>query len=461
MKKPFLIYLLSTIAATTIAAQTGMPAPRLVVGITVDQLRSDYLEKFSSFYSEDGLKRLLRDGVIYSHGQYSSSNIDRASAVASIYTGTVPYQHGIIGSEWMDRKVLQLVHPTCEHLLVSTIGDELKIATDGRAYVYGVGTKNDEAVLSAGHAADGAVWRGEGGSCSVSAFERSQSSLLSQIKAHDANSNEWVASVATELLNRTELGKDEVPDLLTLNFATGVEGDFTTQSVREVELQNAYVRLDNALTRVLCEVDRKIGAANVLVFLTSTGYEAEREANLASYRVPTGVFQMTRCTALLNMYLGALYGEGQYIDATYYNNVYLNRQLIEKKQLALSNVLASCEDFLFQYKGVRDVYTSSRITLGAWTPGISSIRNAYNPKCSGDIIIEINQGWTLDNEKYGQRRYVRDSYFEFPIIFYGLNLKPQTIAEPISIEYIAPTVARYMRIRAPNACDVAPLRVNP
>ena len=141
MKKPFLIYLLSTIAATTIAAQTGMPAPRLVVGITVDQLRSDYLEKFSSFYSEDGLKRLLRDGVIYSHGQYSSRDIDRASAVASIYTGTVPYQHGIIGSEWMDRKVLQLVHPTCEHLLVSTIGDELKIATDGRAYVYGVGTK--------------------------------------------------------------------------------------------------------------------------------------------------------------------------------------------------------------------------------------------------------------------------------------------------------------------------------
>ena len=117
----------------------------------------------------------------------------------------------------------------------------------------------------------------------------------------------------------------------------------------------------------------------------------------------------------------------------------------------------TCEDFLFQYSGVRDVYTSTRLTQGAWTPGISRIRNAYHPKCSGDILIQVNPGWSLVNEDMAQSRFVRDSYFEFPLIFFGYGLKAEKVQTPITMDVVAPTVAHYMRIRAPNACSTAPL----
>lgn len=145
-------------------AQVSQAVPRLVVGIAIDQLRTDYLETFAPLYGEDGLKRLMREGVVYTSAQYASAGVDRASAVASLYTGTVPYSHGIVGEDWMDRQTLRPVHcvddfkqrgvntqetTSPQHLLVSTLGDELKVATDGRALVYSVAPSREAAVLSA------------------------------------------------------------------------------------------------------------------------------------------------------------------------------------------------------------------------------------------------------------------------------------------------------------------------
>ena len=120
-------------------------------------------------------------------------------------------------------------------------------------------------------------------------------------------------------------------------------------------------------------------------------------------------------------------------------------------------MLAHCEDFLFQFSGVRDVYTSTRMTQGAWTPGISSVRNGYNPKCSGDITIQVVPGWNLVNEERGSRKMQRDSFFEFPLIFYGYNLEPKRISTPVTVDCIAPTIAHHIRIRAPNGCNTPPL----
>ena len=63
---------------------------------------------------------------------------------------------------------------------------------------------------------------------------------------------------------------------------------------------------------------------------------------------------------------------------------------------------------------------------------------------------------TLVNEK-GEKKVVRDSYFETPLIFFGHRIKSQKIHTPVTIDYIAPTIAHAIRIRAPNSCAVAPL----
>ena len=148
-------------------------APRLVVCISIDQLRSDYLQAFEPLYSEDGFLRLLHEGLVYSHASYPFTPIDRASAMASIATGVTPYYNNIVGQKWMSRETLRPVGCVDDQkhaglqtadtgspakLSTSTIGDELKVATAGKALVYAIAPYRDAAVLSAGHAADGALW---------------------------------------------------------------------------------------------------------------------------------------------------------------------------------------------------------------------------------------------------------------------------------------------------------------
>ena len=106
---------------------------------------------------------------------------------------------------------------------------------------------------------------------------------------------------------------------------------------------------------------------------------------------------------------------------------------------------------------MRDVYSSQRLALGAGTPGIARLRNAYHPKCSGDILIQVSPGWTLVNENTHEQTIVRESYVGFPLFFMGSNIEPDTVHTPVTIDYVAPTLAKSMRIRAPNACDLAPL----
>ena len=76
-------------------AQTAPTLPRLVVNVTIDQLRTDYLEAFSPLFGERGFLRLMQEGSVYTHAEYPFARPDRASATACLHTGTVPYDNGI------------------------------------------------------------------------------------------------------------------------------------------------------------------------------------------------------------------------------------------------------------------------------------------------------------------------------------------------------------------------------
>ena len=137
--------------------------------------------------------------------------------------------------------------------------------------------------------------------------------------------------------------------------------------------------------------------------------------------------------------------------------IYLNHKLIEQKQLNISEILNRAAEFLVQFSGVKDVYSSQRLQLGAWTPTIDKIKNYYNPICSGDLWIEVLPGWTVFREHSLDTQVQRYSYASAPLIFIGNGMKPEIIHAPIKIGNIAPTVAHYMRIRAPNAAVLAPM----
>ena len=512
--------LLISSSVSVVLGQPRTSVPKMVVGITIDHLRTDYMEAFSPLYGEGGFKRLMNGGVVYSNVEYSTANVDRASSVASLYTGTVPYNHGIVGEMWMNRSTMRPMYcvddaayagdgtidkSSPKHLLVSTIGDELKVATEGKAMVYSIAPYREVAILSAGHAADWAMWIDDFtgkwvgtefyspkpswvryiNALSVSerignvewapsnyAVESYNYYLLSNRKSsfkhkfkgdrrfrefkNSACVNEDITQMARSCINSSNMGSDDVPDLLSVCYYAGTF-DNKPMIQSATELQDTYVRLDTEIAKLIDYIDKIVGLDNALIFVTSTGYDNEETQDLSKYRVPTGNFQINRCAALLNMYLVAVYGSGKYVESYYGNQLYLNHKLLEEKQLNLAEVQERCEDFLFQYSGIRDVYTSQRLMQGAWTPGISKIRNGYNPKRSGDILIEVIPGWNLVNEDVASRKMVRDSHFEFPLIFFGYGLEGKKIYNRVSIDCIAPTVSHLIRIRAPNACSSAPL----
>lgn len=520
--KGLLTSLLTVLTFTGLQAGNPSGVPKLIVGLTIDQLRTDYVEAFSSLYGERGFKRLWKEGRVYRNAEYNFTNVDKASSVAAIYTGAYPNYNGIVSERWMDKTSLIPINSvddrafmgiytdestSAEQLLVSTITDELKIATQGKAIVYAIAPYKEAAILSAGHAANGAFWLNDdtGKWCGSTYYDDfpywltryndqqgvdlriskmtwtpylpldmyrymmsgwTDNSFKYNFDDYRKNKfrrfksspfiNHEINSLVTECLYSGRMGEDDIPDFLSLTYYAGnYDGKSTLDGA--LEIQDVYVRLDNYIGDLLEMIEKKVGLDNTLFFITSTGYTASDAPDLSKYKIPGGEFYMNRCAALLNMYLMALYGEGQYVDTYHGMQIYLNHKLLEQKELSLPEMLSKSADFLIQFSGVNEVYTSYRLLLGAWTPEISKMRNSYHRKRSGDLILDILPGWTIINEDNAGNILVKKTYIPSPLIFMGNQVKPEIIHSPAQIDCIAPTLAHFMRIRAPNASKGQPL----
>ncbi|HEX8116886.1 MAG TPA: alkaline phosphatase family protein, partial [Pyrinomonadaceae bacterium] len=175
--------LLAALSAPTAALQRRAAAPaaqperpRLVLLIAVDQFRYDYLERFGDLFGAGGLRRLLRDGASWTDCNYDHVPTETAPGHATMLTGAWPSETGIIANLWFDRVEGRSVENVRDdsvrllgggegetaasprNLLASTLGDQLKMATAGRARVVGVSSKNRAAILPAGRMADAAYW---------------------------------------------------------------------------------------------------------------------------------------------------------------------------------------------------------------------------------------------------------------------------------------------------------------
>ena len=94
------------------------------------------------------------------------------------------------------------------------------------------------------------------------------------------------------------------------------------------------------------------------------------------------------------------------------------------------------------------------------TPGNKvciSLKTLFETLHNGDILIEVNPGWHLQNEDTGEDRMPQASATPFPIILYGTNIEAGQVTTPVTTDRIAPTLSRAIRIRAPNACTAEPL----
>ncbi|MFM9840965.1 MAG: alkaline phosphatase PafA [Cyclobacteriaceae bacterium] len=172
MKK---IILLSICVGCAIVSK-AQDRTKLVVGIVVDQMRQEYLYRFESKFGEGGFKRLMNNGFMLTNAHYNYVPTYTGPGHASIFSGTTPATHGIIGNDWWDKNLRKSVNCVEDErqkpvgnpegngdvspwrMLSSTITDELKISSQKKSKVIGMSMKDRGAVLPAGHMADGAYW---------------------------------------------------------------------------------------------------------------------------------------------------------------------------------------------------------------------------------------------------------------------------------------------------------------
>jgi len=152
--------------------------PKLVVGILVDQMRWDYVNKFKPFFkTQNGFLRFMNQGASCNNNLISYLPTVTACGHAAVYTGSTPAIHGITGNDWYDNIQQKMVYCVEDNSVqavgiensssgkmsplnvwTTTIGDELKLATNFKSKVYGVSLKDRGAIIPAGHSADGAFW---------------------------------------------------------------------------------------------------------------------------------------------------------------------------------------------------------------------------------------------------------------------------------------------------------------
>ena len=175
MRKIRIVFLLFILASGSVHAQSQADKPKLIVGIIVDQMRQDYLYRFSDRFSDGGFKRMMKDGFMMKNGHYNYIPTYTGPGHASVYTGTTPATHGIIGNDWYEKSLDKMIYCAEDttvtniggsaengfisprNMLTTTVTDELRIATQKRSKVVGVAIKDRGASLPAGHLGD-AYW---------------------------------------------------------------------------------------------------------------------------------------------------------------------------------------------------------------------------------------------------------------------------------------------------------------
>ncbi|NHF60968.1 alkaline phosphatase family protein [Flavobacteriaceae bacterium TP-CH-4] len=185
---PFLLFLLSFSPQASLAqrkskskANEATPtelktSPKLVVGIVVDQMRYDYLTRFWDHYGNGGFKRLVNEGFNCKNNHFNYAPTSTGPGHASVYTGTTPATHGIIGNDWYDKVSETEVYCASDttymsvgtssdagkmsphRMVVSTITDELRLHTQMRGKTIAIALKDRGAVLPGGHTANAAYW---------------------------------------------------------------------------------------------------------------------------------------------------------------------------------------------------------------------------------------------------------------------------------------------------------------
>ncbi len=456
-------------------AQVKADRPKLVVGLVVDQMRWDYLYRFADRYGDTGFKRLLKEGFSCENTYINYIPTYTAIGHSSIYTGSVPAVHGITANDWIIQSTGEKMYCTQDdfvdgvgttevegkqsprNLLVSTVTDQLKLATNFKSKVVGIAIKDRGGILPAGHFADAAYWfEAKSGNWISSNFYMdklpdwlnkfnnlkladkylkqdwkplySLDTYTNSIADDNVYEGKWPGEESPTLPRKTsELMKDAGYELIkttpagntiTFDLAKAVienekmganpseATDFLAislsatdyvghrYSLSSVEIEDIYLRLDQELGEFFAYLDRTVGKGNYTFFLSADHGASYNSRYFMDMKGNGGYFNSSQILKALNTTLAETFGTDKLVLSLMNYQVHLNYAAIEAAKLDVALVSKKIVETLRKEDGVAYVLDlAGGDQINVPAVMREQIINGHNPKRSGAIQIILEPQW--------------------------------------------------------------------
>jgi arylsulfatase A-like enzyme len=485
--------------------------PKLVVVIVIDQFRGDYLERFRDQFGDGGFRLFLDHGAYFTNCYYNYANTRTAPGHATLFTGTYINGHGIISNEWWDpqkkREITSVQDDATRivgvpdsgpgasphNLLADTIGDELKLATGGKARVFSISLKDRGAILPAGFAADGAYWIDKNtGNWVTSTYyrndlpdwaknfndgKRSEKYLNREWKDSKGNvlgttspqrkkdgtpvpfydvvsstpfGNDYELEFARELVLYEHLGSGPSTDLLSISLSSNdsVGHDYGPNSP---QVQAMTLATDHQLAEFFNFLGHEVGLANVWIALSADHGVAALPSEAMKLRVPAANLDGKKMRAQLNAAMASRFGKAaDYVSIFAYPLAFLDESAFASAKVREDDAERAVGDAM-DHLGLRGYFTKVQLAQGsvpdtAWG---RKFLNTYSPEPSW-FVVGIPAPFTVGSTSGTDHASPYSYDTHVPLALYGLPFQTGTYrshAEPIDL---AVTLASLLGINAPT-----------
>jgi hypothetical protein len=483
--------------------------PKLVVIIVIDQFRGDYLERYHDQFTDGGFRVFMERGAYFTDCNYDYANTRTAPGHATLSTGSYTSGHGIAANEWWDPQKKKFVTSVVDdatklvgaeqagvgssphNLMSDTLGDELKLATGGKARVFAVSLKDRAAVLPGGFAGDGAYWiepktgawitstyyrpelpewtRNFNGSHRVDKFwnrewkdgdgnvlgstaprtgRDGKPSGFYEVVGSTPFANEYEFAFAKELVLYEKLGAGPNTDLLTISLSAN---DILGHQVGpdSPQMHSMALELDRQIAEFITFLGHQVGLANVWMALSADHGVAPLPEFAKGLRLPSANLDDGALQEQVNGLLAKKYDKkADYIAGMDYPVAWLNQEAFAGHKEGEAE--ADVGEALLQV-GLTGYFTKSQLAHASGIPNNEIGRryaHSYSPE-GGWYVMGIPKPFQVAGK--GTDHATPFSYdTHVPLAFYGLAFQPgiyRTHAEPTDL---AVTLASLLGINAPT-----------
>ncbi|HEY6572622.1 MAG TPA: alkaline phosphatase family protein, partial [Candidatus Eisenbacteria bacterium] len=442
-----------------------------------------------------GFRQLLTQGADFSNAHLEHYPTVTAVGHATMFSGAPPAVSGIIGNDWYDRQEKKSVTSVSDpavtalggvgaasphRLLVSTVGDELKMAGRG-SRVVGLSLKDRSAILPVGRMADAAFWydSNSGGFGSSTWYFPDLPGWVKEWNARRTADgyagktwvggtlppvgpklypavyaspfgNELLADLALAALEAEKLGTRETTDVLSVSFSSN-DSVGHSKGPDSPEVAEMVKRTDVVVGRLLAAVDQRVGLGRTLVILTSDHGVAPLPEVMAERRMPGGRLSRKDLVDPVEAALAAAYGSGKWIEGRAGSSLYLNRALIEERKLDPRLVEETAARAAESIPHVYRAFTRAQLFRGdvPRNPWTSRLLAGFHPERSGDVEILLEPYWI--GQETGTSHGTPYSYdTHIPLVFMGPGVRPGRYDAAVAMNDIAATLATVLDVETPS-----------